>query len=48
MTLQIDEFCSFILPIHNVVFNRIREVDFDADTKVVLLFKHAERPSSGE
>jgi hypothetical protein len=31
MALQIDNCCSFNLSIHNVVFNRIREVDLDAD-----------------
>ena len=33
MMLQMDEFCSFNLPIHYVVFNRVREVDFDADDR---------------
>lgn len=30
MMLQMDKCCSFNLPIRHVVFNRIREVDFDA------------------
>jgi hypothetical protein len=48
ITLQMDDCCSFILPIHNVVFDRIREVDLEADTQNVLLFKRARKPGSGE
>ena len=33
MMLQMDEGCSFNLPIRYVVFNRVREVDFDADDR---------------
>ena len=33
MMLQMDNCCSFNLPIHNVVFNRIREVDLDVDDR---------------
>jgi hypothetical protein len=31
--LQMDKCCSFNLPSHNVVFNRIRDVDLDADER---------------
>lgn len=31
MALQMDKCCSFNLPIHNVVFVRLREVDPGAD-----------------
>jgi hypothetical protein len=33
MMLQMGKCCSFNLPIHNVVFNRIREVDLDVDKR---------------
>lgn len=33
MMLQMDKWCSFNLPIRYVVFNRVREVDFDADER---------------
>lgn len=33
MMLQMGKCCSFNLPIRYVVFNRIREVDFDVDER---------------